>query len=234
MSDKFKIRDLRRKEKFSIDDDYINGYAKYLDPFATAVYLSLCRHADSEQTCFPSINLIAKQHGIGEKTVKRKVKLLQEHGLIKIERERYKNGTFKNNTYYLLDKTEWKRLRSIKIRQGSEKVNPGVRKDHTVGSQRPLKDTHIKDTQRKVIKHKKYSSIKDIKEEDILQISTKYHVSVGFVKLQLEKLRNYCKAKGRRYKNYKSALRNFVLGDMQRQIERKQNDRYRPVDARNI
>lgn len=68
----------------------------------------------------------------------------------------------------------------------------------------------------------KYSSLKDITEKDLLEISEKYKVSLGFVKLKLETLKNYCESKGRRYKNYKSALRNFVLGDIQKSIVDKQ------------
>ena len=82
---------------------------------------------------------------------------------------------------------------------------------------------------------KKYSSIKDITEEDMLEIASSYKVGLGFVKLQYEKMRNYCESKGKVYKNYKSALRNFVLGDMQRVVERRAatNDK-RGVDARNV
>ena len=81
----------------------------------------------------------------------------------------------------------------------------------------------------------KYSSINEITEEDLVEIAEKYHVPLGFVKLKLETLKNYCEAKGRRYKNYKSALRNFVLTDMQRQVERRQGDpTKRGIDARHI
>ena len=61
------IRDLRQKEKFIVDDYYLNGYAKYMGLAATAVYLSLCRHADKEQKSFPSIKLLATEHNISTK-----------------------------------------------------------------------------------------------------------------------------------------------------------------------
>jgi len=83
-------------------------------------------------------------------------------------------------------------------------------------------------------KHKKYSSIRDIKPLDLQEIADRYKVSVGFVGLQFEKLKNYCESRGRRYKNYKSALRNFVLSSMQRSIEERRDNRYRAVDARNV
>lgn len=100
----------------------------------------------------------------------------------------------------------------------------------------PTKETITKDITTKEIvpSPKKYSSLKDISETDILQIAQDYKVSVGFVRLQWEKVKNYCSSKGKTYKNYKSALRNFVLGDMQRQVERRTDDKFRAIDATNV
>lgn len=83
--------------------------------------------------------------------------------------------------------------------------------------------------------HKKYSSLKDITELEIGEIATKYKVPVGFVQLQLEKMSNWCEAKGKSYKNYKMALSNWVLMDMQRTMERGGNKDVRPsIDARGL
>ena len=68
----FKIRDLRRKDQFKIDDAYLNGYARVCKPIATAVYNSLCRHAEfNTQKAFPSQELIAYQHNIPIRAVRR-------------------------------------------------------------------------------------------------------------------------------------------------------------------
>lgn len=82
----------------------------------------------------------------------------------------------------------------------------------------------------------KYNSIKNITEKDLQEIADKYQVSIGYVKLQFEKLKNYCESKGKRYKNYKAALRNFVIGDMQRSVERRveNGNRREVVDASNL
>ena len=107
--------------------------------------------------------------------------------------------------------------------------------DYYNTSSTPIKTINNKEkTINKGVVKGKHSSIKNITEQDILEIAERYKVSVGFVKLKLETLRNYCESKGKRYKNYKSALRNFVLGDIQKNIERGQNDTKRGVDARNI
>jgi hypothetical protein len=85
------------------------------------------------------------------------------------------------------------------------------------------------------VKLKKYSIASSITPEDILEIATQYKCSTGFVQLQYEVLINYCESKGKTYKNYKAALRNFVLRDMKQTIERRTEKNARPaVDARGL
>jgi predicted transcriptional regulator len=243
MKKEFKVRDLRRKEKFFVDDEYLNGWAKKLKPNGTAVYLSLCRHADKEQSCFPSMDLIAKQHSISRKTVQRAINKLRDYNIIRSEQERNKTGKFYRNIYFLLDKKEWKsavgQKRPTASRGSKKTITEGLYRPTvepiTEGQSRPNKVTQsIKVTQRKVTQQKKYSSLSELGAEEFLEIAEKYHVSFGFVKLQHEKMCNWLEAKGKRYKNYKRALMNWVLGDIQKQVERRADDKYRPVDARNI
>lgn len=97
------IRDLRRKTKFFVDDEYLNGYAKKCGTTATAVYLSLCRHADKKQKCYPSIKKIAEEHNISVRSVYRGLDILEKYNIIKRKRA----GKQLTNRYYLLDKSEW-------------------------------------------------------------------------------------------------------------------------------
>ena len=137
----FKVRDLRIKEKFWLDDVYLNGYAKYLKPIATAVYLSLCRHADKEQSCFPAEVTIAGEHGICEKTVRNKIALLKEWNIIRIERARRESGKWLCNTYFLLDKSEWIKP-EVKFTAGQTTG----KKFQNHRQQLPTKDSHLKVT----------------------------------------------------------------------------------------
>jgi len=104
-----KIRDLRRKQFFMVDDEFLNGYVKHLGLSATAVYLSLCRHASKDQVAFPSMKTIGAELNVCRETIRRKVKLLEKYHLIQIIRERDGKGRWRSNTYILLDKSEWKR-----------------------------------------------------------------------------------------------------------------------------
>lgn len=136
-----------------VDDVYLNGYAKTLDPHATCVYLSLCRHADRSQKSFPSVELIAQQHNIGTRTVVRKLALLQERGLIKIEKRRRKDGRYYSNVYYLTDKSTWKphvtvasgQDSSVKVKSTDKKSKKSlsqVSQWHTKGTHF-IKETHL-------------------------------------------------------------------------------------------
>ena len=150
-----KVRDLRVKEKYFIDDIYLNGYAKHCGIFATAVYNAICRHAGREQTAFPSIELMAKKLKISCSSVKRGVKKLEEFNIIRATRRKNKKGWHKVNTYILLDKSVWKPIQ--RSERTLENDNPQVRETETRGqtdqnqrSEGADKVTHIKDTQYKV------------------------------------------------------------------------------------
>jgi len=103
MEEIFEVRDRRIKEKFYLDDLYLNGYAKKCGIYATGVYMSLCRHANKEQKCWPSIKKIAEELLISETQARRSLKILVQYNIISIQRL----GKKLNNRYYLLDKSEW-------------------------------------------------------------------------------------------------------------------------------
>jgi len=75
------------------------------------------------------------------------------------------------------------------------------------------KEKKRKEKKSKKKRKRKYSSIKSLKEKDFKDIAKKYGVNERFVIDKYDDLVNYCKAKGRRYKNYKRALMNFVKKD---------------------
>ena len=157
------IRDIRRKEKFSVDDEYLNGYARHCGAMATLVYLSLCRHANTEQQCFPSKELIAKELDISERSVFNGLKTLEEWNIIRVEpQERKPDGSYRNNTYTLLNKSVWKpkpqasgAVGTVGTSRHDPQANDDISRRHLV----PNKDTHLKDTH---IRRK--DNLKNIKE----------------------------------------------------------------------
>jgi len=117
IEEKIIVRDLRKKEKFVIDDEYLNGYAKICGIYATGVYVSLSRHVDKNQKAFPSIRRMAEELAVSESSIKRGLKKLEEHRIILRQRK----GKMLTNRYYLLDKSEWSKE---PIKESDRSVRP--------------------------------------------------------------------------------------------------------------
>lgn len=140
----FQVRDIRTKEKFVVDDEYLNGYARLCGIIATGVYMSLCRHSNKEQNCFPSKKLISDELDVSEKSVYTAIKKLEEWGIIEVQNQgKKKDGTFYNNIYVLLDKSNWKPKPQVTVTDGKSQpqVNDDTHRRYVV----PNKETHIKD-----------------------------------------------------------------------------------------
>lgn len=102
----------RRINYFSIDNDYIKSYAKHLGVVATAVYTSLCMHSNyNTKQCWPSMETIAKEHGLERHAVSRALIKLEEYDLICVKRAIDRNNKKrKNNVYLLLSREVWRKL----------------------------------------------------------------------------------------------------------------------------
>lgn len=139
-----------------LDDEYLNGQARLCGIYATGVYLSLCRHASKDQECFPSIKLISEELAISRDSVIKGIKALEDHSVITIKKARTKGGTWQNNIYVLLDKSEWSKYQvahSDTVDQVGVSVSPSrcqridqvahsdTKETHTEGN--TFKETHI-------------------------------------------------------------------------------------------
>jgi len=113
---KFDVRDLRKKDKFVVDDQFLNGYAKFVGIYAVGVYSSLCRHANKKQKCWPSIEKIKQELDIGRNSIIQAIKRLSFWNIIK----KIRVGKKLTNRYYLVDKSEWKSISEVCLREYSE------------------------------------------------------------------------------------------------------------------
>lgn len=85
------------------------------------------------------------------------------------------------------------------------------------------------------IRSKDTNNIYTINEDDMLEISKDYNVPLSLVKSSYDDLVNYCESKGKRYKNYKAALRNFVKRNAISLVkEEKYGTSRRAIDASNL
>lgn len=90
------------------DDAYLNGYARICGIYATGVYMSLCRHVNKQQTCFPGIDHIAEELNISRPSVIKGIKALEDQSIILVIRSKRKDGKQLPNEYALIDKSLWK------------------------------------------------------------------------------------------------------------------------------
>ena len=82
---------------------------------------------------------------------------------------------------------------------------------------------------------RKNTQLHSITPDDIVEIAAHYKVSNGFVSYQYECLINYCESKGKLYKDYKAALRNFVIRSLGQMAQDKQNIAKKGgIDARGL
>jgi len=138
----FKVRDRRNRGWFYLDNEYLNGLGKYLGLPAIGIYVSLCRHADNEQRCFPAQELIAEELGISNRTVIKYLNLLRKHNVIAIERER-KGRKWAQNVYYLIDKSEWKYPKNHQVKSVHVNETTGSGESDDIYQ---VNDVHTKDT----------------------------------------------------------------------------------------
>lgn len=170
--------------------------------------------------CFASNEWLGEQLGLKNGSISNIISSLVRKGILIRDLIRDKKGEIKERRLYPLSTKEW----------------GGINYSMATPINSPIEDSNRDNREIEIrsIRPKKYSSLSDITEEDFIDIAEKYKVNVGFVKLQFEKMQNWLEAKGRRYKNYRRALMNWVLGDMQRTIERRSENGKRGVDARGI
>lgn len=67
-----------------------------MDAYAVTVFLSLAKHSDSEGTCFPTMETIAKTARCSKPTVIKALKALEVAGYIQVKRRKTQNGNAVN------------------------------------------------------------------------------------------------------------------------------------------
>src|SRR3990167_9250564 len=131
-----------------MDNNYLNGYSKFFGAVGTAVYVSLCRHSDSEtQKCFPSIRLISEELSISKPTVIKYLKLFKKYKLIAVLKgNRNVKQQWQNNEYFLLDKSEWIKINNQQTQDPSKTVLHGFKETQV----KPFSDPSKTDSETQV------------------------------------------------------------------------------------
>ncbi len=114
------------------------------------------------------MKLIAEENGIGERTVVRAIKTLEEWGIISVHRSKNNTGTQNNNVYVLTSKSVWKSKPTANMAHGK----PTAKSDINRLPQSHKNNTHInkkilfriKNTKTGAVTNKDFTSEKEAKE----------------------------------------------------------------------
>jgi len=173
------------------------------------VYGTLALFCNQSQESFPSIETLAKFSKISPRQVYRSIKSLEKYNFIEIIRG---GGRNKPNIYILLKITDRKNPDKLSSNKNPDKSHEKTLTKTLTNS--TSNNNNNKKKKKNIIKRKrKRKSLKSITEEDFEYIANFYQVPVAFVKSKYDDLVNYCEAKGKRYRDYLAALRNFVKQD---------------------
>ena len=102
-----KVRDKRKENRYYIDNEFLNGYARRVGVYAQSVYMALCRHSRNGAS-FPGQDHLAEELGISPSSVKDGITKLKKYNIIDVEMRLDTKQGRGSNIYYLLDRTEWK------------------------------------------------------------------------------------------------------------------------------
>lgn len=176
---------------------------------------------------------ISKMTGLDRRLVYRALQGLKKKNVI--SRDDKKTG-FSKEFMKLMSSVEMtkektnNKMSSILPHMSSILPPPPVKNDDKMSSILP----HTKEKKESITKEtiqKKYSSIKDLDQITFNDIANKYKVPVSFVISKLDDMTNWLEAKGKKYKNYKAALSNWVKTDALKIItkQRQNVNSYKPT-----
>ena len=172
-----------------------------LDPQTQTIFLWLCARADDSGKCFPSYTNISRTSGVNRRTVIERIKKLEDLGFItKI------SGDYQNSNIY-----------QIKV-LGSESGLLGSAGDtlasagDTLGvvQEIPSNNNHLTITKNE---RSSLSFLEDLDKETIKEMVANFKVDPAEVRTKANGLADYCRQKGKKYKDYKSLLRNALRKD---------------------
>ena len=92
-----------RRGVFWMYDDIFDVYGAKLGVYGVAVYALLCRLANAQAKCWPSLNSIAKGLNISRPSVVKALDALEAHGLIRRTTRRDPKGGHSSTLYTLLE-----------------------------------------------------------------------------------------------------------------------------------
>ena len=192
------------REKF-----HAEGYGVYFMILEIIAQYAEPEHPLEEWGCVEkthTVETLAKECGVSADTLRSILKQCDELGLF----EKVNGRLFCKKILPRLDEYARRVLR--KSEQSTHNVRTVSEQSRTRIDKNRIDKNRI-DKKRESNREEKYSSLSHITEDDLMEIGDMYKVPIPFVRSVFDDLKNYVEAKGKKYKNYKAALRNWVKKD---------------------
>jgi len=148
----------------------------------------------------------AKELGMGQATADSYLNVLKSERII---------DRHATNKYTVITVQSWDELQNPDRKTDSKWRADGEQMDtdNTYNTLNTYRDTGI------TSKHKNISYLENIPLENITQFTKRFNITAPQVKSKAEDLLNYCKAKGKKYSDYKAFLRNAIKKDFGEKLE---------------
>lgn len=168
--------------------------------------------------CYSSKKYLGKCIGVSEQAVHGILNKLYESGLLeKQEETKHIRATDKWYRCVVLMKESMNAKESLAI---LKKVESDTKETLVGNTKESLVNNNKRDNNK--INIESISYLEDIPIRDIEEFTTKFNISERQLKEKAEELADYCRAKGKKYKDYKAFLRNAVRKEYKvRRVEKK-------------
>jgi biotin operon repressor len=133
-----RVRDRRKRGMFRVDDEVIDQHGEHIGAHGIAVYAALCKYANQQEQCFPSISTLCKKLKMGRAKLLDTLKALKKCGLIEISTEAGA-GRREHNVYTLLEVGSNENQRQ---EVGSNENHVGSNENRNIGSNENPNHTH--------------------------------------------------------------------------------------------
>lgn len=179
-------------------------YDKDLTPNAKLLYSEITALCNEKGYCWANNSYFAELYQVSNTSISKWISQLRKKGYIGIELI-YKKGTKQiENRYITLVKYPMEEKLGGYITNVKDPIKEKLKDNNTTNNTINTKDER---------ETSKIGYLDLMSSEEKIELSKKYNCTLNDISHKVESLKLYCESNGKKYKNYKSALQNWLLRD---------------------
>ena len=182
--------------------------SKLLTPESKAIYAYLASFAGSNDTCYPTKDLMCSELGMSKNRLSKHIKPLVELGVIEVNRQN-KGGLRANNEYRIIHSIRYVENRALENRalenvgtNNNNFNNNSIKNNNAVSG-----ETDTPAQKQKPVKHKygEYNNVL-LTDKELEKLREEY----SDYEARIERLSSYIASKGNKYKSHYATIRNWA------------------------